>query len=115
MALVCAAHGERDLDDRQIGRVEELPGPLDSASDHILVRRNADCLSEHMRKVMRTDTERFGYVRERQVFVAEMTIDERKGLLHPVHRQSSLRTAGWELVRNACQRRNLYPLRRAPE
>jgi hypothetical protein len=74
--------------------VQELLGPLDATADHVLVRRNADCLPEYVREVVRTDTECLGYVRQREVFVTEMTIDEGQGLLHPAHRQSSLRTGG---------------------
>lgn len=82
MALVCAAHGKRDLDDRQIGLLEEFPGPLDAAADHVLVRRNADGRPEHVREVVRADPKRVGDVRQREV-VIEVTVDERKRLLDP--------------------------------
>jgi hypothetical protein len=88
MTLVGAAHGERDLDDRQIGRIEELFGPFDSAADHVLVRRNANRLSEHVGEVIGADAERFGYVRQREV-VAEVTFDECQRPLYLLHRQSS--------------------------
>src|SRR5215470_3147153 len=82
MALVRATHGQRDLDDRQIGRVEQLLGPFDAPADHILMRCNADREPEHVREVVRADPKRFGDVREREVAI-EVTVDECERLLDP--------------------------------
>src|SRR5215470_4524534 len=82
MALVRAAHGERHLDDRQIGRVEQFLGPFDAAADHVLVRCNANREPEHVREVVRADPKRLGDVREREVAI-EVTVDECERLLDP--------------------------------
>src|SRR5262245_11696800 len=88
MTLVCAAHAERDLDDRETGRVEEFLGPFDPAADHVLVRCNANGPAEQMREVMRADAERCGYARQREV-LAKVTVDKCQRLLYLAHRQTS--------------------------
>ncbi|HEX9582916.1 MAG TPA: hypothetical protein VGB36_00235 [Gammaproteobacteria bacterium] len=106
MALVGAAHGQRNFGYRQIRGPEKLLGARHAAPDYVLVRRKPGRLLENMCEMIWVQLERCGHLDERQS-LTEVAVNEANNVLHSLCRGNisfGHESPLWIRIKRLCQR-----------